>query len=261
MRIDFFEEYPAECLEIAARLPFPSTIYIAAHSVGEFFEYRDKLKVINPNCEAAYWPLLPHSYWVSPLSFPQELETIIAELEGCTDESFPVLIDLELPILQKHLFLKNCKHFFSNKRRIKRLLTLPQRTKLSIRTAEYWYSVGWAKFLTQLAGVSYPKLTDHTPLIMWYPSILRALDKNLLSTDNYMRKYLSKALARRNVELAYGALSIGVFEKEPIVTPEALRKDLYFMKNAGATRITIFRLEGVTDKMLEILEPYAREES
>lgn len=101
MRVNFFEEFPTdENLEKTRLINFDSTIYIAASSFQEFQALRKKLNNINPELEAAYWPVLEKSYWISPFSFTDELENLAEDLQkNKQTEPLKVLIDLELPLL------------------------------------------------------------------------------------------------------------------------------------------------------------------
>ena len=78
MNIGFFEEFPTPAnLAKAKLIEFRSTIYIATHSLEEFQSLSDELKKINPIVKAGYWPILPKSYWLSPLALPEEIEVLI----------------------------------------------------------------------------------------------------------------------------------------------------------------------------------------
>jgi hypothetical protein len=254
MRINFFEECidsPETDLANAKLISWPCTIYIAAHSIEEFKQRRQILFSINPKLQAAYWPILPNSYWISPFSDPEELTELRNQLIDYDGEPMQVLLDLELPILKPELFSKNRLHFFSNRRRIRQLLAL-QKENISFATAEYWYAIGWAKFLTRLAGISYKNTrTKHARLIMYYTS---GIGENGVVTYaeamNYMKVALTKEAARKKgVQAAIGTTSIGIFGNEKSLTLEQLDEDLRLLKSVGFEETTIFRLAGIAPYM------------
>ncbi len=250
MRINFFEECigdPEIDLQNAALITWPSTVYIAATSLAEFIERRRVLSTINPTVTAAYWPVLPNSYWISPFADPGELEILRNELISYDGEHLTVLLDLELPILKPSQFKRNFVSFFTNRRRITRLLHI-QKENISFATAEYWYAIGWAHFLTVLFGVTFPnKKSGHSRLIMYYSSTLRqnGVVKYSEAMD-YMKIALTKEAAKdRGVQAALGTTDVGIFGNEIQMQPEELAYDLSLLKSAGFKEATIFRLAGI----------------
>jgi hypothetical protein len=263
MRINFFEECIADPeidLANAALITWPATIYIAAHSLAEFHE-RKKILVsynsTNTELEAAYWPILPNSYWISPFADPAELETLRKELLEYSGKKLEVLLDLELPILKPSQFKRNMLHFTSNRRRIRQLLALKKETIL-FSTAEYWYAIGWASFLSRIAGTSYiNRITKHRRLIMYYSSIIK--DNGVVQYThamNYMKVALGKEAARkRGVQAALGTTSIGILGNEVGMTNAELEHDLNLLQSFEFKEATIFRLAGIKPYM-ETLKKY-----
>ena len=250
MRINFFEECigdPQTDLQNAALITWPSTIYIAATSLSEFIERRRILFAINPHVTAAYWPILKNSYWISPFADPEELELLRNELITYTGEPLTVLLDLELPVLKPAQFKRNVKSFFSNRRRITRLLHI-QKDNISFATAEYWYAIGWARFLTVIFGVTFPnKKSGHSRLIMYYSSTLRqnGVVKYSEAMD-YMKIALTKEAAlQKGVQAALGTTDVGIFGNEIQMTTDELAYDLELLQSVGFKEATIFRLAGV----------------
>ncbi len=262
MRINFFEECiggPEQDLQPAKFITWPATIYIAATSFNEFKKRAAILASINPNLEAAYWPVLPHSYWISPFSNPEELDALREDLLSYTGPTLEVLLDLELPVLKVELFKNNARHFFSNRKRIRKLLTL-NKENIKFTTAEYWYAIGWARFLTRLGGVSYLNhLSKHNRLIMYYRSTLR--NNGVVEYTrvlNYMNVALrAEAARKKGVQAALGCTSVGIFGDEQTMTPEELDADLQLLDAAGFRETTIFRLAGI-EPYLEVVQHYAQ---
>jgi hypothetical protein len=69
VRVNFFVEFPEEELKYTEEIDFPSTLVIAAESLDDFEQYSSRLQQINPELEAAYWPVVQSTYWPPP--FPE----------------------------------------------------------------------------------------------------------------------------------------------------------------------------------------------
>jgi hypothetical protein len=59
------------------------------------------------------------------------------------------------------------------------------------------------------------------------------------------------------VGVGLGTIATGVMENEPILKPDELRADLRWAERAGAEKATIFRLGGVDEAYLDVLEEFA----
>lgn len=253
MRIDFFEEYPTDESLSRARTLAPGTIvYLAARSRMEFKQARKRLIAIRPDIEAAYWPVLPESYWISPFSFPHELDRLEAELAAQAEEQLLVLLDLELPILSPRLFVENIRHYVSNRARIRSILALSGKGNVRFATAEYWWTVV-LPLLARFLGVAYStQRFGHTRIIMCYSSMMRPwLWRGLkpLLRFGFLRD--------SSTAVGLGTTAPGVFGNEPTLSPEALREDLTYAKNLGKD-VVIFRLGGLTDEHATILHEIRR---
>ncbi|MCC2630539.1 MAG: hypothetical protein K0S38_348 [Candidatus Paceibacter sp.] len=261
MRIDFFEEFPTdENLGKAALLSFPSTIYIAAPSFEQFLGYKNKLATINPHCEAGYWPTFARSYWISPFSYPEEIDRLIAELENYNgDEVLKVLIDLELPLLHKSLFIKNSLFFFQNKRKIKKLLSGNSTKKIVFYTAEYPPMGKMSRWLSRKLGISYTlQQFNHIPIFMFYTSMIEQYGNNLhIDLSRHINGYLTKnAKEIKNIQLGLGTIAQGILGTEPVLSPSKLEQDLGFLKSLKVETAVIFRLGGLTKEYLDVILPY-----
>lgn len=247
MRIDFFEEYPTEeNLAQAALVDFPSTVYLAAHSLAEFEAARIRLRAVNPTLEAAYWPILAKSYWISAFSYPDEIEALYAELASHT-EPLTVLLDLELPLLRPGLFVRNAPSFFRAKRLIRKLLEL-QNASLTFHTAEYPFTGTVLYPVASALGIAYSEQRfKHHRILMWYSSMIPAVLRPLRHTLRIRRG--------RSI-IGLGTIATGVFGNEPILTPKDLENDLQFFKNIGVSRVTIFRLGGLSEEYLSVIKKF-----
>ena len=174
MRIDFFEEFPTiDNLEKANLIEFPSTIYLAAHSLEEFRELEKNLSLINPELEAGYWPILEKTYYVSPFCYTYELENLINDLEkNKFNNTIKVLIDLELPADNKQ-FIINPIRFHKNKRLIQSLFKNANDFNITIITAEYPTPIKFSQPFLKLIGISYSiRRYSHTMSVMYYSSVI-----------------------------------------------------------------------------------------
>lgn len=246
MRIDFFVEFPENGLKKAALVDFPSTIYIAGKSYLEFQKYKEILKQINPKAEAAYWPILDGSYWVSPFSFSYELKRIKEEMEQrCPKESLELLIDLEPPMLNKKLFIANFFNFWKNKKRIGELFRDAESLNIKIATAESDFAL-WGQAVNrimQYAGLSYPG--GHEKIIMYYSSMLPV-----------WRQRICQRGIRGNMTIGLGTTDIGIQGDEPRLSPEGLKRDLTLAEEKGVKRVAIFQLSGLDDSYLKVIKKY-----
>lgn len=272
MRIHFFEEYPTdECLSLAQQLDAPATVFLAAQDPQAFAEAAARLRRWNPALKAAYWPLLPRSYWISPFAYTDEIQQIRRDLEelrrrpgdfgvgDAREEGVWVLLDLELPLLQRRLFWQNAGSFRATKRAIEALLQDAEEPGLSLFSAEYPVPFHWMEWCLRQLGVSYPQARfAHTPIAMLYTS---------LAPRRRWAEWLGRRLLARKRHLAegkrlfvgLGTIATGVFGNEPILSPDELAQDLALSRDYGVTDAVIFRLGGLTPAYLDVIRQFQDE--
>lgn len=255
MRISFFEEYPtAENFDKLKLIEFETTIYLAAKSLEEFYRYISPYKD-KDHLRFAYWPILPESYWISPFSCRYELEKLVDELinRGSIRESLCVLLDLELPILNRKLFFKNLFSFFKNKRTIRGIFSAGENLNLSIVTAEYPVSTSFMRYVNEVLGISYPlKRLNHRKIVMLYTSMLR--EKKIERVKNYISKVPSPV--KKNLSIGLGTIATGALGDEPLLSPSSLDDDLRFLEQNGIEECVIFRLGGLNRGYIRVIEKY-----
>ena len=136
MQIEFYEEFPSKKnLEKLKLIKFPTKIFIAGKSIKEFQKFENIAKKYKKNLEVAYWPIIKNSYWISPFSNTEDLVETFKKLETIENS---LLIDLEFPLKNKLMILKNSFSFFRNKKLIKKFL---EKNYKRITTAEYPFSI------------------------------------------------------------------------------------------------------------------------
>lgn len=255
MRINFFEEYPTlENLEKAKLIDFPSTIFLAAHSLEEFYKYKKNLLSINSKLEVAYWPIVPRTYWVSPFSYTDDLKNLFKDLRQ-NKESLTILIDLELPLLKhRFLFLKNINKFLKNKKMIGNFLKEASSYNLNIVTAEYCPFNSLFLSIYRKLGISFnPIIFKNTICYMYYTSMF---------PNKYIYRKMTNLLSslkrngNKNIELGLGTIAVGVLGNEPNLPPKDLSRDLSFMKENNFETATIFRLSGFNEEYYEAIKPF-----
>lgn len=255
MHINFFEEYPTiENLEKAKLIDFNSTIFIAAHSLREFYEYKKNLLDINNKLEVAYWPILPRTYWISPFSYTSDLKKLFKELKQ-NKEKLTVLIDLELPILKnKFLFIRNFLSFFKNKKIIGKFLKEAPLYNLNITTSEYPPFGYFVLRIYRILGISFDNQKyGNTSCVMYYTSMI---------SNKYIFKKITKTLVKikkqknKNLELGLGTIAIGVLGNEPILSPENLVRDISLAKDNNFKSVTIFRLGGFNEEYYKAIKSF-----
>ena len=242
MKVEFYEEFPnKENLERLKLIKFKTRLFIAAKSLKEFQRFEKQAKKIKRNLEAAYWPIVKNSYWISPFSNTKDLIELFNELEKINNH---LLIDLELP-LAKHwrLYLKNILYLGKNK---KLILNFLEKNKNKITTAEYIRSPLSKK--TKFLGLDYDVKTEKS--LMFYTSTIKKTDENL------WKKKIFQIKNKKNYSISLGTLAIGILENEKILSPKNLEKDLEFVKKAGFDKVIIFRLEGLNKEYMKVINKF-----
>ncbi len=256
MNINFFEEFPNEDnLKRLSLIKFPSLVFVASNSLDEFYRIKNKANKINENIKVGYWPILKKSYWISPFSYRRELEGLHNELlKRKNREKLEVLIDLELPLLNKKLFLLNLPSFFRNKNIIRELFRNQDKMNISASTAEYVTSNRMTQKILQYLGVSYS--TDkfpHKKIIMFYSSMIKnSRLKNKIKSE--IKDYYSKL--GENLQVGLGTIATGIIGNEPLLKPKQLDEDLNFCKRVGINSVFIFRLSGLNKEYIKVINKY-----
>jgi len=243
MKISFYEEFPTkENLNKLKLINFQTKIIIATKSLKEFEIIKKKTKKINKKITCVYWPILKNSYWISPFSNTSDLIKSFKELKKTKN---PILIDLEYPILNKKLFLKNLIHFKKNKRIIKKFL---KENHKKIITAQFPLYTG--SKIKRVLGLDYPIKIEKS--LMWYSSMIPE------SINKKLKKQLKKLKNKENYSISLGTIAKGILKNEPILSPKNLKKDLNFVKKAGFNKVIIFRLGGLNKKYIEIINKFQK---
>ncbi|MBD3204915.1 hypothetical protein GF319_01060 [Candidatus Bathyarchaeota archaeon] len=280
MNLGFFVEFPEEEIPKLSLVDFHIKVYLAANSLDEFRKLEKMAREVNPRIEAAYWPLLEKSHWVSPFSYNRELDRLHGDLSQ-NDQELEILIDLELPkfwlryiILHIPRVLANALkyHLRLRRPRIRKLFRERDRYNIEITTTSYpvtskFYLLNYLTFkLFGLLGVHFnPKSYRHNVIFMCYSSIRRDLLWKTLKNVSRKRhkEYYQLGLGL----LDYGLLSrtgfiqrlqsIGILKKFSLLTPHELDRDLSLVKEYGVENVTIYGLGGLDDEFLEVLRKYA----
>lgn len=255
VKINFFEEFPTEsALSKAALIDFHSMVFIAAGSYKDYLLHEGTIKRYNPDIETAYWPIFEKSYWVSPFSYPYEIEQLYCELKS-NRMKLIILLDLELPFLNKKLFLKNLFHFRQNKKAIRQIFSESQGLNIEILTAEYPLSGRITNSILRFLGISYPVSEyPHKKIVMFYTSMIRRK-----SVFNHIRKHIimrSREMGD-NYHVGLGCLDIGILGNEPLITAGNLDNDLRFLEETGVKTATLFQLSGLNGEYLRVIRKHA----
>lgn len=243
MKIEFYEEFPSEeNLKKLKLIPFPTKVFIAAHSIEKFKKFEKIAKSYKKDLELAYWPKVKGSYWVSAFSNTKDLVNLFDSLNSIKD---PILIDLELP-LKKYwkLYLKNFFFIRKNKKLIKNFL---EENKHRITTAEYVRSPlnKFAKFY----GLDFDVDTEKS--LMHYNS-------KKSKSNIFVEQEMIKKIRKENLSLSLGLTASGISNKSANFRIDRLIKDLKFAKSQGIKKIIIFRLEGITKELIEKVKPFVK---
>jgi len=239
MQIEFYSEFPTKKnLQKLKLIDFPSRIFLAAHSIEKFKKLEKQVKRINKKAEYAYWPLVKNSYWISPFSNTSDLKNLFNNLNKIKNH---LLIDLEPPLLNKKLFLKNIFSFFKNKKLIKEFI---ENNKERITTAQHPFP---KSKIIKFLGLNYNINTEKS--FMYYTSA------NHEVVNNRIRGYLKKIENKKNISVGLGTIDRGVVTTK-ILSPSGLEKDLGFVRQAGFEKTIIFRLGGLNSKYMKVIKKF-----
>jgi len=241
VKVSFFEEFPyEEKMEEKLRIiNFPTKLYIALHSVGEFKRFEKKL-----NLPLGYWILLKkwEGYWISPFSFRPGLIRVFKEVE---EEQMDVMLDLEPPIHAPWLYLLGGVTFFKNKQLIESFIKNRNKKKLPTTLVEMKGKEERLRFW----GLSY-QVDGVFHIKMVYTSLLP-----------YSRRRQKKVLERVCEEgvksygdyfkIGLGCIAKGISRIEPILSPKRLEEDIKIAKVCGVKEVVIFRLGGINLEYLD----------
>ncbi|MGQ9617061.1 MAG: hypothetical protein ACUVWJ_11760 [Spirochaetota bacterium] len=164
-----------------------------------------------------------------------------------------VLLDLELPILNKRLFFINLFSFFKNKRIIRKVFSSGENLNISILTAEYPVSSSFMKCINEALGISYPlSRFNHRKIVMFYTSMLG--NKKVEKVMYYIMRLPDSI--KKNLSVGLGTIATGALGDEPLLPPSALGEDLRFLENNGIEESVIFRLGGLNRDYLKVIKKY-----
>ena len=252
MEISFLEEYPTEeNLAKLKLLPFKTSLYLAAESVGQFLELRGRVRRQYKNVfKMVYWPILKVSegYWISAFSKNAAVKRIIREINS-SKEKFPILWDAELPLLNKKLYFTEFLNFFKNRRIIKKILQ-NSNTNHPIIVAAFPKS-GISKFLHYLAGASFYR-GNFSYVDMIYTSLLKDIDKK-----EFLNRTVKNSKGRfKEYIVSLGLIAGGVEGEAPLISKEDLSRQLDFLEKQGIEEVVIYRLGGLDKEYLGIIEKF-----
>ncbi len=241
MQIDYYEEFPTKNnLQKLKLIKYRARLFLASDSIKKYEKLKKQVKKINPKIKTAYWPIIPNSYWISPFSNTKDLINLFNNLKKIKD---PVLIDLEPPLKNKILILKNIFSFFKNKRLIKEFL---EKNKNRITTAQFPYTAR----PIYISGLNYKIKTEKT--LMNYSSMVPK------PTKNYIKKILKNIKNKKDYSISLGVIAKGILGNEKILSTKELKKDLEFIKKIGFRKVIIFRLGGLNKQYMNIINKFQK---
>lgn len=260
MRINFFEEYATDDnLAKLALVSWPASVFIASPSLTEFAARIQTYERQYPHITFGWWPTLPKSYWLSGLADPQETRALLNALIVWPHERMlPVLLDLELPS-KPPLYLTNSRHIRANKRLLANFLASAPEHNLQVYTAEYPAPNAFMSAIISALGISPSFSLPHTKLPMCYSSMMRHYFGERVW--RWMRRFETRFIQAHpeRVGLALGVTATGVLGNEPLLSAQDLAADLEWAAQSGAREVCIFRLGGVNESYVAVIQQYATE--
>jgi len=251
MIISFYEEYPTrQNLEKIDLIKFPTKLYVAARSLREFERIKKRIETnyANENIkEIAYWPVLSkkEGYWFSAFTQRNALKRVINELKG---KNIPVMWDAELPTHPNpFLYITQLPNFFSNRKLIRDFV----KNHRKIYVAEYFFVANTLESLFKFLAISFPPKFNTYPMRMAYSSMH---DFGSYIMDREVRK--GKEMFGNRFIMAYGTLTSGILGWEKPIDIKLLKRDLDLAKKYRLKEIVLFRLGGLNQKYIKLLEKY-----
>lgn len=255
MEVSFFEEFPHEkTLEKIAQIDFDTRIYVAAKNLSQFYEYEDQFKAQNPQIkQVIYWPVLEkeEGYWISPWSDSAALERVFEEIKDRKDKKKQeVLLDLE-PSLQRSRLL-GFKDFRKNKEQIEEFVANAKEYNISLSTVEKSYI---PEGILEYFDLSFnPEEFGNQKIKMYYSSYRRKLWPDFVVDKLFERKV--SRYAEKGIKLGLGLIAPGIHNEAHYISPETLQTEVKIASDYGIQEVIIFRLEGLNEEYLKVLEKF-----
>lgn len=254
LKFIFFEEFPTdENLARAGQMNFPIDIFIAAKSIEEFKEIKEKLNQFSNVKRVGYWPTLKldEGYWFSPFSKREGILRTIRQLES-VDWPISVLWDSELPHLRKRLFLTELSKFFANRKIIQDFVLNPPEN-ITLYIAENRAKGRFHRLLLRILGVTFDPRLNYRRVEMLYGQL----------KPGALERFLAKAEKEyKNYYPAFGITAGGISESVTDgswmkITPQQLDEQLSIAKKMGIKKVFIYRLGGMNQDYLDVIKKYA----
>ena len=252
----FFEEDPhnPEVQKKVSLLDFPTILFLAANSLGEFYSLRERYLEINPNLEIAWWPKFK-SIWLSPFTRPKEIEKVIKDLSERKEKSkrLKILLDLELPFLRPQYFIAGLFYFAKSKKLIAELIEKADDINVEIFSFEYHPHIFIFPKLLEILGLTFLELNcDYKRIVSAYtspipPGLRQLMKKSVL--------YAWKK-RRREMFVAVGVFAPGRAGIERKITVRGIEKDMEYFLQRGVDKFAFFRLGGLNQKFLKVIHSY-----
>lgn len=255
VQIDYFEEFfNEETVDWVRRIPGPFRLILAAADFAEFRKKAAQIEEARPDVRVGFWPIVPGSYWISPFARRADIEATARDLENARPND-EVMFDLELPILTKSLFYKNLPGFFAKKRFIRGTMQELAGRGVHVSSAEYPPPGRFSSFLLRALGVSFSiPAVPYTRIVMYYTSMI----PHGWIADGIQRQI--RRDARRygeRFQAGVGPIAIGILGDEPVLPPADLENDLAFVRDAGVGTAVVFRLGGLNNDYMRVIESFA----
>ncbi len=243
MIISFFEEFPSlKALKKLKLIKSRTKLFIAAHSVKEFYYWKELALSFKPNIQCIYWPVLSKSkgYWISEYASYTSLKKLFNEIESAMkkDKQLYVMLDIEKPILWPWLFVIN----FFTKNKAARLIENfihKNRSRLYVCISHLGLSGNHLQYI--------PK---QRCIIMVYTSFWK------LPFNKKMEKFKRICNKHKSSIIALGCIAKGIVGFEPLLSSNELKMELKIAKDFGVKHVIIYRLAGVNSSLANIINKF-----
>lgn len=257
LQVSFFEEFPTNnTLENLALLHVPTKVYLAAHDLEEFRQWRDDIQQQHPATEIIYWPLLPEEagYWISPWSDTKALEHLFATI--LAEKNMAVMLDIEVP-KKRSLMLRNAFLWSKNKKMIEHFLQqAPQKniTAYMIETTHLPVAI------RREIGLAYDsEKFAMNPIRMYYSSFRLRFTPEIYVQARFEAEVQSAAEGKGLMGI--GLIAPGIYGSEPRYDAARLQRELKTINQTSIPEAIIFRLAGLDEEYIQVITPFVTKTS
>jgi hypothetical protein len=241
MKIWFFEEFPDSLsFKNLGLIDFDCGLVLADYSTEGYNVLKKEVKNKYVK-DFMYWPIInkKDGYWFNRFS---KRKAMLRSMDEMLDFKEKIMLDLELPVLNKKLFFTEFFKSFKNKKYLKLFI---EKKEDQIYTGEYFYEMPFSKILSlRFKG-------EHKIIKMMYSSMMGVKRYARVNRLKFLKKEFGDRLC-----IGLGVIGSGVLNNEKQLSVELLERDLEDCQRVGIKEVFIFRLGGLNKKYVKIIKKF-----